>query len=72
MQGLRFIFCRVLTSISYIEVFWLLDYVCYMYNKQFIILRFIVKCILRFCSIHFPLTLGGLKNIVCYVEDFVK
>ena len=25
----------------------------------------------RFCSIHFTVTLAGLKNIVRYTEDFV-
>ena len=38
------------------------------YNKDFVILRFVIS---RFCSIHFTVTLAGLKNIVRYSEDFV-
>ncbi len=25
----------------------------------------------RHCSIHFTVTLAGLKNIVCYTKDFI-
>ena len=41
--------------------FGLLD--CVRYNEDFVISRF--------CSIHFTVTLGGLKNIVRHTEDFV-
>ena len=50
-----FIFCRVMTIICYIGVdftFGLLD--CVRYNEDFVISRF--------CSIHFTVTLAGLKN----------
>ena len=59
-----FIFYRVMTSIRYIGVdftFGLLD--CVRYNEDFVVSRF--------CSIHFTVTLAGLKNIVRYTEDFV-
>ena len=59
-----FIFCRVMPIIRYIGVdftFGLLD--CVRYNEDFVISRF--------CSIHFTVTLAGLKNIVPYTEDFV-
>ena len=62
-------FCSVLTFIRYIKVdftFGLLDCVCY--NEDFVISRFVIS---RFCSIHFTITLAGLKNIVRYTEDFV-
>ena len=36
--------------------------------EDFVISRFIIS---RFCSIHFTVTLAGLKNIVRYTEDFV-
>ena len=64
-----FIFCHVLTFFRYIGVyrtFGLLD--CVRYNEDFVILRFVIS---RFCSIHFTVTLAGLKNIVRYTEDFV-
>ena len=48
--------------------FGILDCVCYV--KDFVISRFFA-CISRFCSIHFALTLAGLKNIVRYTKDFV-
>ena len=41
--------------------FGLLDCVCC--NKDFVMLRY--------CSIHFTITLPGLKNIVCCTKDFV-
>ena len=59
-----FIFCRVMTFIRYIGVYFTfgpLD--CVRYNEEFVISRF--------CSIHFTVTLAGLKNIVRYTEDFV-
>ena len=59
-----FIFCRVMTFIRYIGVdftFGVLD--CVRYIEDFVISRF--------CSIHFTVTLAGLKNIVRYTEDFV-
>ena len=59
----------MLTFICYIGVdftFGLLD--CVRYNEDFVILRFVIS---RFCSIHFTVTLAGLKNIVRYTEDFV-
>ena len=59
-----FIFCHVLTFIRYIGVdftFGLLD--CIRYNEDFVIPRF--------CSIHFTVTLAGLKKNVRYTEDFV-
>ena len=51
-----------MTFIRYIGVdfaFGLLDYV--RYNENFVISRF--------CSIHFTVTLSGLKNIVRYIQD---
>ena len=53
-----------MTFIRYIGVdltFGLLD--CVRYNEDFVISRF--------CSIHFTVTLAGLKNIVRYTEDVV-
>ena len=64
-----FIFCRVMTFIRYIGVdfkFGLLD--CVRYNEDFAMSKFVIS---RFCSIHFTITLAGLKNIVRYTEDFV-
>ena len=64
-----FTFCRVMTFIRYIGVdftFSLLD--CVRYNEDFVISRFVIS---RFCSIHFTVTLAGLKNIVRFTEDFV-
>ena len=58
-----------MTFIRYIGVdftFGLLD--CVRYNEEFVISRFVIS---RFCSKHFTITLAGLKNIVCYTEDFV-
>ena len=58
-----------MTVTRYIAVdftFGLLDSV--RYNEDFVILRFIIS---RFCSIHFIVTLAGLKNIICYTKDFV-
>ena len=54
--------------IRYIGVdftFGLLD--CVRYNGDFVISRFVIP---RFCSIHFTVTLAGLKNIL--TEDFVR
>ena len=59
----------MLTFIPYIGVhftFGLLD--CARYIDDFVISR---SVILRFCSIHFKVTLAGLKNIILYTEDFV-
>ena len=59
-----FIICSVITFVRYIGVdftFGLLD--CVRYNEDFVISRF--------CSIHFTVTLAGLKNLVRYTEDFV-
>ena len=47
-------------------MFGLLD--CVRHNEDFVISRFFIS---RFCSIHFTLTLAGLKNIIRYTEDFV-
>ena len=58
-----FIFCRAMTFIRYIGVdftFGVLN--CVRYIEDFVISRFAVS---RFCSIHFAVTLAGLKNIVC-------
>ena len=58
-----------MTFIRYIGVdftFGLLDYV--RYNEDFVMSRFVIS---RFCFIHFPVTLVGLKNIVRYTENFV-
>ena len=58
-----------MTFIRYIWVdfkFGLLD--CVRYSEDFIISRFVK---LKFCSIHFTVTLAGLKNIVRFTEDFV-
>ena len=46
--------------------FGLLD--CAHYNEEFVIPRFVIS---RFCSLHFTVTLAGLKNIVRYTDDFV-
>ena len=65
-----FIFCRVMTFIRYIGVdftFGLLDYV--RYNEDFVISRLVVS---RFCSIHFTLTLAGLKYIVRHTEGLLE
>ena len=59
----------MLAFIRYIEVhftFGLLD--CARYNEDFVTSRFAIP---RFCSIHFTVTLAGLKNIVRYTENFV-
>ena len=69
LVSFNFIFFHLLTFLRYIEVhftFALLD--CVRYNEDFFTSRFVVS---RFCSIHFPVTLAGLKNIVRYTEDFV-
>ena len=53
-----------MTFICYIGVdftFGLLD--CVRYNEDFVISGF--------CSIHFTVTLAGLKDIIHYPEDFV-
>ena len=58
------LFCRMLAFIRYIKVhftFGLLD--CARYKEDFVILRS--------CSIYFTVTLAGVKNVVCYTEDFV-
>ena len=41
---------------------------CVRYNEDFVVSRFSIS---RICSIHFTVTLAGLKNIVRYTEDFV-
>ena len=59
-----------MTFIRYIGVdftFGLLD--CVRYNEDFVISRFVIS---RFCSIHFTITLAGLKNIVRYTEHGKK
>ena len=65
-----FTFCCVkhlfVISIGVDSTFGLLD--CVRYNEDFVISRFVIS---RFCSIHFTVTLAGLKNIVRYTEDFV-
>ena len=56
-------------SIRYIGVdftFGLLD--CARYNEHFVTSRFVKPSL---CTIHFTVTLAGLKNIVRYTEDFV-
>ena len=64
-----FIFCRVLTFISYIEVNFMLRLLdCARYNEDFVIPKFVIS---RFCSIHFTVTLAGLENIIRYTKDFV-
>ena len=65
----EFIICSVMTFIRYVGAditFGLLD--CVRYKEDFVILRFVIS---RSCSIHFTVTLAGLKNIVRYIEDFV-
>ena len=37
--------------------------------EEFVISRFIIS---RFYSIHFTVTLTGTKNLVRYMEDFIK
>ena len=41
---------------------------CARYKEGFVIPRFVISW---FCSIHFTVTLPGLKNIFRYNEDFV-
>ena len=41
---------------------------CARYNKDFALLKFVIS---RFCSLHFTVTLAGLKNIVHYTKDFI-
>ena len=56
--------------IRYIEVDFTIglpDYVRYI--QEFVISRFVIS---RFYSIHFTVTLAGTKNIVRYIENFVK
>ena len=58
-----------MTFIRYIGrdfTFGLVD--CVSYNEDFAMSRLVLS---RFCSIHFTVTLAGLKNIVRYSEDFV-
>ena len=58
-----------MTLIRYIGVdFMSVVLECVRYNEDFVISRFVVS---RFFSIHFTVTLAGLKNIVRYTEDFV-
>ena len=57
-------------AIRYIEVDFTFrhpDYVRYI--EEFVISRFVIS---SFYSIHFTVTLAGTKNIVRYIEDFVK
>ena len=64
-----FIFCHVMTFIRYIGIgftFGVLN--CVHYIEDFVISRFVIS---RFCSVHFTVTLAGLKNIIHYTEDFV-
>ena len=57
-----------MTFICYIGVDFMLGLLdCVRYNEDFVISRFVIP---RFCSIHFTVTLAGLKNILCYTEDF--
>ena len=59
---------KLLHLLSLVDIYSLcLD--CARYNEDFVVLRFVIS---RFCSIHFIVTLAGLKNIVRYTEDFVK
>ena len=45
---------------------------CVRYNEDFVISSVISRFVIsRFCSIHFTVSLVGLKNIVRYIEDFV-
>ena len=63
-----FIVCRMMTFIRYTGVdftFGVLD--CVHYIEDFVISRFVIS---KFCSIHFTVTLAGLKNIVRCTEDF--
>ena len=63
------VICRVMTFICHTGVdFTFGPLGCVRYNEDFVISRFVVS---RFCSIHFTVTLAGLKNIVCYTKDFV-
>ena len=55
-----------MTFILYIRVDFTLGLLdCVRYNEDFIILQYVIS---RFCSIHFTVTLFGLKNIVRYTE----
>ena len=59
----------MLVFIRYIKVHFTFGHLdCARYNEDFVTLRFVI---LRFCSIHFTVTLAGLTNIVRYSEDFV-
>ena len=68
-----FIFWRGMTFIRYIGVdftFGALD--CVRYIVDFIISRFVIS---RFCSIHFTVTLAGLKpvhscHLLCILKEF--
>ena len=56
-----FIFCRVMTFIRYIGADFTLGLLdCARYNEDFFIQRFVIS---RFYSIHFTVTLAGLKRI---------
>ena len=58
-----------MTFIRYIGVDFMFGFLnCVRYNEDFVISRLAIS---RFCSIHFTVTLAGLKNIVRYTEDFV-
>ena len=65
-----FIFCHMMTLIiRYIGIDFLFGVLhCVHYIEDFAIWRFVIS---RFCSIHFTVTLAGLKNIIRYSEDFV-
>lgn len=61
MRHIDLVPCVVISS------FRLLDCVCYSFNEDFIILRFVI---LRSCSVHFTI-MGRLRNFVHYTKDFV-
>ena len=61
-----------MTFMRYIGVdftFWLFDLYVFVITK---ISLYRGSLRSRFCSIHFTVTLAGLKNIVRYTEDFVR
>ena len=59
----------MLTCIHYIEVYFTPAFLdCVRDNEDFVKLRFVIS---RVCSTHFIVILAGLKQIVCYTEDFV-
>ena len=62
-----YLFCPQFQSCDDITKFGLFVFDCYIAN--FIKLGFVIS---GFFSIHFTVTLSGLKDIICCIGDFVK